>query len=69
MNWRTQIFYFSESSNTTVWKYSITSKSPEFKVLQGESTEVLSAKCTTVLKVKVLIMQNGSFQSIILFYH
>ena len=42
----TQIFYLSKSSNTTVWKYYVASKSPALISYLSKSTKVSESKST-----------------------
>ncbi len=47
---RVQIIYFSKSSNTTLQKYSVTSKSPAFQIKQKYKS--IFSKCTQSIKSK-----------------
>ena len=38
----TQILYSSKSTNTAIYKYCVTSKSPEFKIYLSKSTKTLA---------------------------
>ena len=48
----THILYLSKNINTAIQNYSITSKSPEFKMYLSKSTKVLVSKCTQSAKSK-----------------